>query len=156
MSNPAEELALEQMAARLGTTVTQLKMRMVMEGPGGRDVMRDIVEDNIPSLRRLREGQQAPKPKEPEPQKPRGTGWAPERPLGPLPGAATIDHMLDVAEARDRRELAQRLGVREPEYVTRMLGPVRGQGQPHQVQGPVSDAKEADPARPEPPRMRRS
>jgi hypothetical protein len=85
MSNPAEELALEQMAARLGIPVTQLKMRMVMQGPGGRDVMRDIVEDNIPSLRRLREGQQGPKPKEPEEPKPRGSGWAPERPLGPLP-----------------------------------------------------------------------
>jgi hypothetical protein len=141
MSNPAEELALEQMAARLGTTVTQLKMRMVMQGPGGRDVMRDIVEDNIPSLRRLREGQQAPKPKEPEEQKPRGSGWAEPRPLGPLPGAKTIDHMLDIAEARDRRALAQSLGVPEPDYVTRMLGPLRGQGHPTEPVKPEPQQK---------------
>jgi hypothetical protein len=161
MSNPVEEQWLEQEAKRRGTSVTQLKMQMVMVGPGGRDVMQDIVEDNSPSLRRLRErerakaaGQQVEwsKPAEPAPPKPRGSGWIEPKPLGPLPGAKTIDHMLDVAEARDRRALAQELGVPEPEYVSRMIGPLRGQEKPHQVQGRRADEeKPAVPDEPVPP-----
>jgi hypothetical protein len=57
--------------------------------------------------------------------------------------------MLDIAEARDRRALAQSLGVQEPSYVTAMLGPLRGSAV---VQEPVVSAEK--PAEP-PQRMRR-
>jgi hypothetical protein len=141
MSNPAEELALEQEAARRGISVTQLKMAFVMQGPGGRDVMRDIVEDNIPSLRRLREGQPAERPKQPEPPKPRGSGWVEPRPLGPPPGDALIGAMMD-AEDRiwraERRKQFEAAGLVEPK-------------QPLAVEPLVSAQKPAVPDEPVPP-----
>jgi hypothetical protein len=44
-----------------------------------------------------------------------GTGWLPERPLGPQPGINHIDRLLDHADAQDRHERmmqeAQRLAM---------------------------------------------
>jgi hypothetical protein len=122
-----EEAALEAEAKRRGISVVQLKTRMALTNPmTGRDLMGEWQNeaDEQRELRWAAKKREWAKPTE-EP-KPRGSGWAEPRPLGPQPGAATIDHMLDVAEARDRRALAQELGVEEPSYVTRMLGPVRG------------------------------
>ena len=37
-----------------------------------------------------------------------GTGWAHETPLGPPPGVAQADRLMDVQDARDRAELIER------------------------------------------------
>ena len=43
-----------------------------------------------------------------------GTGWAHETPLGPPPGVAQADRLMDEADRRDRAELARKLGKGEP------------------------------------------
>jgi hypothetical protein len=39
-----------------------------------------------------------------------GTGWAHETPLGPPPGVAQADRLMDAQDRRDRAELARKLG----------------------------------------------
>jgi hypothetical protein len=39
-----------------------------------------------------------------------GTGWAHEIPLGPPPGVAQADRLMDEQDRRDRAELARKLG----------------------------------------------
>jgi hypothetical protein len=107
--------------------VVQLKTKLALTNPlTGGDLMGGWQNeaDDQRALRWAAKKKEWAKPAE-EP-KPRGSGWQEPRPLGPQPGAKTIDHMLDVAEARDRRALAQELGEPEPAYVARMLGPIRG------------------------------
>ena len=37
-----------------------------------------------------------------------GTGWAHETPIGPPPGVAQADRLMDAQDARDRAELSKR------------------------------------------------
>jgi hypothetical protein len=39
-----------------------------------------------------------------------GTGWQEPRPLGPPPGVALADKLMDEQDRRDRAELARKLG----------------------------------------------
>jgi hypothetical protein len=97
-----EELAMEELARIKGVSVTQL--RMLLAAPT--DVVRAIVMDNrnfsnSTSLLPPKPGPQA------EPQ--RGNGWATPTPLGPPPGVALCDRMVDQQDRIDRRELERRL-----------------------------------------------
>ena len=40
-----------------------------------------------------------------------GTGWAHEAPIGPPPGLRYVDAQLDAQDAKDRAELARKLGA---------------------------------------------
>jgi len=40
-------------------------------------------------------------------------GWGAATPLGPPPGVAQCDRLMDAADARDRIELAQRIAAHE-------------------------------------------
>ena len=64
-------------------------------------VIRDIVRDN--------RAPQVPAPASPPLPRSATPGWIEPRPLGPQPGAAIIDRMMDQQDALDRAELIRRL-----------------------------------------------
>jgi hypothetical protein len=79
-------------------------------------VIRDIVRDNraptgptgaIPTSQQSSGGGSANVPGS-------GTGWAREIPIGPPPGLRYVDAQLDAQDARDRAELARKLGKDAP------------------------------------------
>jgi hypothetical protein len=52
-------------------------------------------------------------PASPRPSAGDGTGWGHSTPLGPPPGVAQADRLMDEADRRDRIELAERLAKQE-------------------------------------------
>lgn len=127
------EWALEAAARDLGISVGEFKRRLTIEREikraralgqewmvdaiknCGTDFIQDIVRDNraptgpssqgiIPSsqvVSNVRVGGGAGPPGG-------GTGWMKETPLGPPPGVAQADRLMDAQDRRDRAELIQR------------------------------------------------
>jgi hypothetical protein len=140
-----DEQALEVEAKRRGCSVMQLKTLMALTNPiNGQDLVSNWRAEDVEQARQAARARL--KERGIEPYEPRGpkskNGWVEPAPLGPPPGSKIIDEMLTIQEARDRRALAQSLGVAEPEYVARMLGPLRTEPE--------------KPAKPTEQRMRRS
>ncbi len=93
-----EEKALIELARLRGVSPERLRMRLAV----GDDVIRDIVRDNRSrshSTSLMKPQREAERPKV----------EAKEVPLGPPPGIAIADRLMDQADRLDRRELAKRL-----------------------------------------------
>jgi hypothetical protein len=109
MSSIIEEQLLEREARRLGISVVQLRMAMVMRNPDGSDLMQQIVQDNRGRNIHERSGI-LPRAQAPTPPK-QGSGWQEPKPLGPPDGIKIIDHMCDVADEEDRIRRMRELGI---------------------------------------------
>jgi hypothetical protein len=121
-----EEAALEAAAKRQGISVVQLKTRMALTNPAtGKDLMQVWRAQEVEQreLRWAAKKREWAKPAE-EP-KPRGSGWVDPQPLGPPPGDALMEEMHRHEDALWRRQRAKEINQPEPEWVTKMLGPVR-------------------------------
>jgi hypothetical protein len=124
-----EEAALEAEAKRRGISVVRLKTILALTNPvTGRDLMGEW-QNEADEQRELRwaaarrEREKGPKP--PEEPKPRTYGWVDPKPLSPPPSDALMEQMHRHEDALWRRQRAKEINQPEPEWVTRMLGPVR-------------------------------
>jgi hypothetical protein len=121
-----EEAALEAEAKRRGISVVRLKTILALTNPvTGGDLMGGWQNeaDDQRALRWAAKKKEWAKPVEEE--KPRGSGWQEAKPLGPPPGDAVMEQMHKHEDALWRRQRAKEINQPEPEWVTRMLGPVR-------------------------------
>jgi len=92
----AEEL-FEMFAKALGTSVTQLKMRLAVPDKLIQDIVKDHRRDvHSPSS-------PAAKPNERPAEVVRGNGWQESLPLGPPPGIDLVDRIAEGFAARERR-----------------------------------------------------
>lgn len=99
-----EDRALEELARIKGISVTQL--RMTLAAPT--DVIQAIVRDNRHASHSTSLLPQGPKgPSAPQGEAPKG--WQEPTPLGPPPGVALCDRMVDAQDALDRKELERKL-----------------------------------------------
>jgi hypothetical protein len=124
MSTVAEEHALAAEAKRLGISVTQLMMQKAVTTADGRDVVQQIVWDNIgrnnPSLHTGKAGKAGPTY---EPQLENRTGWRTAPALQSPPGQDLIQRMCKADAARQRAEAIAALG---PEAVAAEMKRLQG------------------------------
>jgi hypothetical protein len=124
MSTIAEEHALDAEAKRLGISVTQLMMRKAVTTADGRDVVQQIVWDNIgrnnPFLQTGKAGKAGPPY---EPQSENRTGWRTAPALQSPPGQDLIQRMCDADSQRQRAEAIAALG---PDAVAQEMRRLQG------------------------------
>jgi hypothetical protein len=104
MSNTTENELLERAAKMLGLSVTQyLMMKAVPDS-----LIADIVADN---RRGISNSASMIPDRDRKPVVEKGTGWVDPRPLGPPPGIATIDAMVEADTARQRHEAQVKINM---------------------------------------------
>jgi hypothetical protein len=108
MSTTLEERLLEMEAKRRGCSVVQLKMLLAATNSDGTDVVRQIVADNRRSVHQ----RSSIIPETPRPHVQARPSTV--QPLGPPPGIAVIDAMLDAEDRQWREERARQFGIIKP------------------------------------------